>query len=468
MSNLLDALYSNAWSITDGKLRDIEAMLQRHALGESLPESKAQKIAQANATDVFEGLSSFETDESGRYLRSGGTAYVPIHGTIVSRAGLIARASGAVSPQTVQENIRRAAQDESVDRIVLDVDSPGGTINGTMPTANTVKQVASSDKRVVAVAENTMASAAYWISVMADEVVVGKSAMVGSVGVMAIHRDKTEKLEEEGIESTVIRVQGDKALGHPEEEFSEEAREMWEDRLQGYYDLFVKAVAGSMNVSENELREEIGSRAYMGRDAVEAGLADRTGTLASVIQSSIFEPTDTQTTMPQSNDESAEEGEKSDGQDIEARLSELEEQLAAEQERADEAEERAEKAEEKARRATEVAENLSEEVASQKRESLKEKATDLVDNEIIGRGKAHASQRESLLQQCKEGTEFDADRIELVRNMYAGLAEGSAVPVENTDRDKGSEREEPGSPESDEIRDDLVSNLPSRYNGSIE
>jgi hypothetical protein len=72
------------------------------------------------------------------------------------------------------------------------------------------------------------------------------------------------------------------------------------------------------------------------------------------------------------------------------------------------------------------------------------------------------------LQQCKEGTEFDADRIELVRNMYAGLAEGSAVPVESTDRDKGSEREEPGSPESEEIRDDLVSNLPSRYSGSIE
>jgi len=460
MSNLLDALYSNAWAITDGKLRDIEAMVQRHAAGDSLPESKVEQIVAENERAEVDGLMAFDRVESGMYMRKGETAYVPLHGTIVSRAGFMARASGATSPQSFQKRLRAAAGDEDVSRIVLDIDSPGGTVAGTIPAANTVAEVAQGVE-VVAVAENMVASAAYWIGSHADRLIVGEGAQVGSIGVIAVHRDHTGKLKEEGIESTIVRVQGDKALGHPEEEFSEEAREVWEERLTGYYNLFAKAVAGSMNIPETDLRDEIGSRSYMGRDAVEAGLADQIGSLAAVLQSSDNQEPKTQIAMSDSEDSSGEET-------VDERIEALRSDLEAANKRAEQAEAQAEKA-------TQLAEEQSEALASERKASLREEATSLVDDEIIGKGKAKSSQRDSLLSECAdENGNYTSSRIGLVRTMYQGIAEGSAVPVNGAGIEGGTGRseEKDGAGASKEsgydIREDLMSNLPARHRDKVE
>lgn len=449
MSNLLDALYSNAWAIQEGKLRDIETMLLRHAEGVSLPEERVDEIVRQGDQSAFEGLSGFEKASGGMYVRKGNVAYVPLHGTIVNRAGIMDRMSGATSPQTIQEKLRSAGADEEVDRIVLNIDSPGGTVAGTMQTANTVAEIAQ-EKEVIAVGENTIASAAYWIGAHATKLVVGEGAQVGSIGVIAVHRDYTERLEEEGIESTIVRVQGDKALGHPEEALSDEAKEQWSERLNGYYDLFVKAVAGSMDISETTLREDIGSRSYMGREAVGLGLADQIGSLARALQSSTFsQPKDNHTAM---------------SEESQSRIEELEAKLESERERA-------EQAEEDAAEALELAEEQAEAMAQQEAESLRTDAEDLVDNEIIGNGKAKQSQRERLLSDCQDGSgEYSADRINVVRGVYEGISAGSAVPVDGTGLEDGTERsgEETREAEEDyDIRSDLESNLPPKYRGEI-
>lgn len=449
MSNLLDALYSKAWAIQEGKLRDIETMLLRHAQGASLPEERINEITEGKDGAAFEGLSGFDRAPSGAYVRKDGVAYVPLHGTIVNRAGMMDRMSGATSPQSVQEKLRSAAADEDVDRIVLNIDSPGGTVAGTMQTANTVAEVAG-EKEVVAVGENTIASAAYWIGTHATKLVVGEGAQVGSIGVIAVHRDYTERLEEEGIESTIVRIQGDKALGHPEEPLSDEAREQWEERLSGYYDLFVEAVAGSMNVSETTLRQDIGSRSYMGREAVGLGLADEVGSLAMALQQSVFSnPNDNEPTM---------------SIDEQSRIEELEAKLEAQRERAEQAEEEAEEA-------LSLAEEQAEQVAQQQSAALQSEAEALVDDEIIGKGKAKPSQRESLLSDCQDDSgAFAAGRIQVVRNVYRGVSEGAAVPVDGTGLSDETERSGEEAREAEEeydLRSDLESNLPPKYRGEI-
>ena len=181
MTNLLDALYSSAWAITESKLREIEAVLIRHAEGGSLPDAEIENIVQDREQAALPGLTDFERSENQMYLKRGETAYIPMHGTIVSRAGFIDRASGAVSPQSVQEKLRAASRDPQIDRIVLSIDSPGGTVNGTMPTAETVERVAR-EKEVIAVAENTMASAAYWIGSHASRVVTTHDTTLWVIG----------------------------------------------------------------------------------------------------------------------------------------------------------------------------------------------------------------------------------------------------------------------------------------------
>ena len=436
-------------------MREIEAVLIRHAEGGSLPEAEIGSIVRDREEASLPGLADFERSEDRMYLRRGETAYVPMHGTIVSRAGLIDRASGAVSPQSVQEKLRAASRDPQIGRIVLSVDSPGGTVNGTMATAETVQRVAN-EKEVVAVAENTMASAAYWIGSHASRVVVGESAEVGSIGVIAVHRDYTGKLEEEGVESTVLRFQEDKALGHPEEEFSDGARGQWEQRLSGYYDLFAEAVAGSRNIPETTVRQDIKSRSYLGREAVDIGLADAVGSLDAVLRQSPSTSKDNQFAMSNPNQQGQSEG--PGGPAIE----ELRAQLEQERERADVAE--AERQE-----ALELAEKQSEALAAQREQRLKQEATSLIEDEIIASGKALPSQRDSLIEQCQSGGSFDRDRVDMVRTMYAGIAEGAAVPVSGSgasDGDTGRDLDESANEDPD-LRESLVDNVPSRYRGEI-
>jgi capsid assembly protease len=82
----------------------------------------------------------------------------------------------------------RAGNDPDVAGIVLDVDSPGGTVSGTMETAAAVADAASK-KPCVACVNTLAASAAYWIASQASEVVMVPSGDVGSIGAMIMHQD---------------------------------------------------------------------------------------------------------------------------------------------------------------------------------------------------------------------------------------------------------------------------------------
>jgi ClpP class serine protease len=95
----------------------------------------------------------------------------------------------------LRSQIRRAANDADVAAIVLDIDSPGSTVAGTMETAAEVK-AATTQKPVIAIANTLTASAAYWIGSQASEFVMAPSADVGSIGAMIPHQDVSGMLEQ--------------------------------------------------------------------------------------------------------------------------------------------------------------------------------------------------------------------------------------------------------------------------------
>lgn len=181
----------------------------------------------------------------------------------------------------LEEHVR----DSRIDAIVLDVDSPGGYHTGTPEAAEAVYQ-ARGRKHIVAVANPMAASAAYWIASAADELIVTPSGEVGSIGVRASHVDASGFYDQMGVhvETLVYKHSPHKAEMDDTGPMSDEAR----DELQRVVDMagdeFIGAVAKHRGMSRDDVVSNFGGgRMRMAKEAVKAGMADRTGSLNEVV-----------------------------------------------------------------------------------------------------------------------------------------------------------------------------------------
>ena len=174
----------------------------------------------------------------------------------------------------IKEQIKAAVADYSVRSILLEIDSPGGTVSGCDDLATAV---ADADKRkpVYAYSSSQSTSAAYWVGSSARYFAAGKTADIGSIGVIMVHLDWTSAYEESGIKPTVFRAGEFKALGNHLESLSEKAKESLQSHLDQTCNIFINAVAGNRNKlkisNKNEWAE---GRVFLGEDAKTIGLID--------------------------------------------------------------------------------------------------------------------------------------------------------------------------------------------------
>ena len=97
----------------------------------------------------------------------------------------------------------QAVAEPSVDQILIEVDSPGGSVYGVQELADKVV-AAQRSKPVVALVNSVAASAAYWVASQAGAVYVTPGGEVGSIGVYTLHEDVSGALEKAGIATTLI------------------------------------------------------------------------------------------------------------------------------------------------------------------------------------------------------------------------------------------------------------------------
>lgn len=211
-------------------------------------------------------------------------AIIPIVGVISHRMELMQDMSSAgVSPDMIARSFRAAINEPSVSAIVLDIDSPGGTVFGLMELGDEIR-AARGKKPVVAVANGIAASAAYWLGSQAEEFVVTPSGQVGSVGVLSMHENVAEMLKKEGIEITLIHFGKYKVEGNPFEPLGEEARAAVKADVDAYGAMFHRAVAKGRGVSVEQVRTDFGQgRMVMASEAVARGMVDAVETFDEVI-----------------------------------------------------------------------------------------------------------------------------------------------------------------------------------------
>lgn len=228
-------------------------------------------------------------DENGRpvarrpYRVERGVAIVPVIGSLLSRGMDLDAESGLMSYEGISHKLRSAAQDPEVESIILDIASPGGEAGGALEMGELVRKI-SARKRTVALVNNDAASAAYAIASGASEIVTTPTGVSGSIGVVTVHADQSERLAQEGIKPTLIYAGAHKVDGHPFGPLSDSVRADLQERTDSLYLAFTEQVArgrGSRLTATKARRTE--AREYRGQDAVDAGLADRIGDFDSVL-----------------------------------------------------------------------------------------------------------------------------------------------------------------------------------------
>lgn len=219
-----------------------------------------------------------------------GVAVLPLHGVIVPRADAFSQMSGGTSIDKFRGMFREAVAAADVSGIVLDVDSPGGMVDG-VPEMAAEMRAARGSKPIVAVANTEMASGAYWLASQADQIVVSKSARVGSIGVYTAHEDRSAEEAAQGVKTTLISAGKYKTEGNPFEPLTDEARAHLQTMVDEYYGMFVSDVAKGRGANVSDVRGGFGEGHVVGaRDALKNGMADRVGTVESVVGEMLTRP----------------------------------------------------------------------------------------------------------------------------------------------------------------------------------
>lgn len=214
----------------------------------------------------------------------GGIAVLPIHGVIEQRYSWIMDYVGGTSTDEFGEMYDAALSDPKVKGIVVDIDSPGGTVPGVMELADKIYN-SRGRKPVVAVANSMAASAAYWIGSAFDKLFVTPGGDVGSVGVFSAHMDFSKMMEQDGVTATVFHAPEFKAEFNPWQPLSEEAKKHEQEEVDRLYGEFVAAVARNRGTTGSNVRATYGKgRVVDAKQAVTLGMADRVATMDKVIQ----------------------------------------------------------------------------------------------------------------------------------------------------------------------------------------
>lgn len=277
---LISEFASTPWAIQPERLPLMAAVLARWAVAGVPPQAVMEGVRADVATfDARRG------DAAGRSVK-GNIAVLPFYGTVVQRTSANDEMSGGglMSISKYTQQLRAAVADDSVGGILMDIDSPGGSVYGVQELASEIL-AARATKPIYAVANSLAASAAYWVGAAASEFYVTPGGQAGSIGVFMAHRNMAAAMEKEGIETKLISAGKYKTEGNPFGPLTAEAEANLQDTVDTYYGAFTRGVATARGVNVAAVREGMGQgRVLSATDSVKAGMADGVMTFDEVLQ----------------------------------------------------------------------------------------------------------------------------------------------------------------------------------------
>lgn len=265
---IFDAALTANWAMEEGALRQVTEIAAREA--QITPQ-------------MLEAYRGQELERSERSTRRGNVAVIDVAGPLFKRANLMTTFCGATAYETVRRDLQAAMDNASISAILLNIHSPGGEAAGVAELATAINEVRGR-KRIVSYAGDQAASAAFWLGTASDEFLIGPTAALGSMGVVAGYRDTSAQDAARGIKT--IEFVSSQSPYKRVDINTQEGRDRVQARVDAMAAVFVETVAKYRGVSVEHALERFGQGdVLIGRAAVDAGMADGVATFEQVLAS---------------------------------------------------------------------------------------------------------------------------------------------------------------------------------------
>jgi len=270
-SRVLAQLYSALWAIVPEKLELILSIADDHAAGIRMTSDEIKAALEGRSQPPIE-----------RTIVDA-VQVLPVFGTLSARQNMLSDFSGGTSAEMLSKQLRAALMDPQISAIVLDIDSPGGTVSGNTEFAAEVF-AARDRKPIVAFANDLAASAAYLIGSAASEFWSMPTGSVGSIGVLIGHTDVSAAEAQQGLKTTLISAGRLKVETSPYSPLSEEGRGLLQARVDEAYAGMTTAIAKYRAAPVADVRGGFGEGAVVSaKDAKGMGMIDQIGSMDAAI-----------------------------------------------------------------------------------------------------------------------------------------------------------------------------------------
>lgn len=219
---------------------------------------------------------------------------VPIKGVILNEDSDVTsfwdQLSGGVTyGYSVKEQLIRTAEDERIKGVILDIDSPGGTITGSKAISDGVLYYRQKTGKPVYAYAVQAASGGYWSAVSADKIIADHGSIVGSIGVIMGQLKQYDEVVQEGsilggvttrqpIKTVTLSAGGSKDIGNPYRALTAEEQQHLQVLLDNEYEVFVNFVAERRGIPADIIRTAIRAHFYEPNRAILLKLIDEINT----------------------------------------------------------------------------------------------------------------------------------------------------------------------------------------------
>lgn len=207
------------------------------------------------------------------------------HLAVVDVKGAIASGNEANS-RDINEALSDAFENENAKAVAVRINSPGGSPVQSDEIFQTMNELRKEnpDKKLYAVIEDIGASGAYYIAVGADEIWVNPSSLVGSIGVIMPNYDLQKLMEKVGVSDRTMHSGEYKDIMSMTRATTEFEQAHVQSVLDNTHKHFIDAVKQGRG---NRLKDPEGNKLFSGlfwsgEQAVQLGLADKTGSLSKL------------------------------------------------------------------------------------------------------------------------------------------------------------------------------------------